>query len=270
MYLSEGPIGQNNPKRRLYAPFLGESPFSLLYPGDLDYKRAAELNEYYAKKLGWGAQFNRLVRFFGFPYESPAAINFAQRIAGWQSAQPGLSVDGVIGPKSWSRLKDQLKVKEEHPSEPAAVGLINTPLPPSGEGYYPYVRTGRQFGIPQTIQAIQLIGRAWNTVHPRGPRLGIGDISLEGGGPMPPHRAHQRGVDVDIRPVRNDGLEGTVTIDMENYSRPLTRELVIMARFNNILPVDFILFNDPGVVGVKPYPDHDNHLHIRFHLRGAG
>ena len=78
------------------------------------------------------------------------------------------------------------------------------------------------------------------------------------------HKSHQLGVDVDIRPLRNDGQEGPVRYQSGEYSRALTQQLVNIVRANSILPVKLILFNDPAVTGVSAYPNHDDHLHVRF------
>jgi hypothetical protein len=136
-------------------------------------------------------------------------------------------------------------------------------LPASGPGFYTYARADRRFGQPATIRAIQAIGAAWQRANPNGPRIGIGDISFQGGGPMPPHRSHQTGIDVDVRPFRADGIEGPVRLDLPGYSRALTQQLVDVIRSSGA-PVQFILFNDPVVRGVRAAPGHDNHLHIRF------
>jgi hypothetical protein len=145
---------------------------------------------------------------------------------------------------------------------------VNTPLPKEGPGFYitRYEhRKSRRFGLPETIQALKAIGAAWQRAHPRGPRIGIGDISFRGGGKMPPHVSHKKGVDVDTRPMRNDGKEASVRYQSPRYSRALTQELVNLIRANGVLRVRFILFNDPAVKGVKPWSGHDNHLHIRFY-----
>jgi hypothetical protein len=141
---------------------------------------------------------------------------------------------------------------------------VNTPLPRSGPGFVSSKPMRQQFGLPETIQALQAIGVAWQQAHPDGPRIGIRDISFQGGGPMPGHRSHQRGIDVDIRPVRNDGQEGATTFRSSTYSQSLTQELVNFIRANGILRVQFIFFNDPSIRGVQPFPNHDDHLHVRF------
>ncbi len=141
---------------------------------------------------------------------------------------------------------------------------VNTPLPRSGPGFISSAPTSSQFGLPETIQALQSIGAAWQRAHPNGPVMNIRDISFQGGGPMPGHKSHRLGVDMDIRPMRNDGKQGPVTFRSPTYSRALTQELVRFIRANGILRVQYIFFNDPAIQDVQPWPNHDDHLHVRF------
>lgn len=181
----------------------------------------------------------------------------------------GLLVDGIVGPQTEKALiiagANPPGTSAGQPiATPTIENRVNTPLPTPGPGYYSYTSTSRQYGLPETIQALQTIGLAWQTNYPQGPRIGIGDISFMNGGTMPPHKSHQKGVDVDIRPVRNDGKEGSTNYQFYNYSRTLTQNLVDFIRDNGILPVRYVFFNDPSVSGVTKELGHDNHLHIRF------
>lgn len=143
--------------------------------------------------------------------------------------------------------------------------MVNVQLPESGTGFYSYSRYRyKQFGLAETIRAIEAICQDWFLNHRTGPLIGIGNISIRGGGPVPPHSSHQRGFDVDIRPLRSDGARVSVTYEDEAYSKSRTQELVNTIRASSVLRVDRILFNDPNVRGVQPWPGHDNHLHVRF------
>jgi len=66
--------------------------------------------------------------------------------------------------------------------------------------------------------------------------------------------------------MRGDGREGPVRYQDAAYSRTLTQELVNRIINNSILPVRLIFFNDPELKSkiVRPFPGHDNHLHVRF------
>lgn len=180
-------------------------------------------------------------------FEALPETGGADRPPGWEAAAP-LATGAATGP---------------HPA-------VGTPLPRATPGLTSYVATARQYGLPETIRALQAVGAAWQRAHPRGPRIGIGDISARGGGPLRPHKSHQRGVDVDIRPVRGDGREGPTRFqDAATYSRALTQELVNLLRANGVLRVQYVFFNDPRVTGVRPQAGHDNHLHVRFFPPGA-
>jgi murein endopeptidase len=146
----------------------------------------------------------------------------------------------------------------------AAAAAAFKQLPQNGRGYYSFSPAGQQHGTDPTLASLQAIGAAW-AVHPdaRGMKMGIGDISLPNGGPMPPHTSgHQRGRNVDIRPARLDGAQKPIRFQSADYDRPRTQALV-----NTILAdpnVSFILFNDPQITGVRPLPNHDNHLHVQL------
>jgi peptidoglycan hydrolase-like protein with peptidoglycan-binding domain len=180
--------------------------------------------------------------------------------------QKGLTVDGIVGANTEAALIAAGGTRP--PTSPTSGGgtssAVNTRLPRSGQGFYGYLSNSRQYGLPETIRALQNIAAAWYISHPQGPRIGIGDISFQGGGYMPPHKSHQKGVDIDIRLMRNDGVEGGTRYQNPEYSRALTQELVNLIRANNVLSVRYIFFNDPQVRGVRKEAGHDNHLHVRF------
>jgi peptidoglycan hydrolase-like protein with peptidoglycan-binding domain len=183
----------------------------------------------------------------------------------------GLDADGIVGPVTESAL-----IQSGATSPPGYGGTpstsppsttpvaVNTPLPASGTGYYSYTSAEKRYGTAATIGALQAIASAWNQAHPSGPRLGIGNISMRGGGQFPPHSTHREGLNADIRPVRSDRGESPVTYQDSSYSRALTQELVNLIFANPVLGVSSILFNDPSVQRVKAYQGHDNHLHVTF------
>ena len=140
---------------------------------------------------------------------------------------------------------------------------LDTALPASGPGFY-CKNPGRQYGRKETLRAVTTIAAEWQRRHPNGPRIGITDISLRGGGPMSPHKSHQRGTDVDIRPVRNDGKDEPVNFTMPVYSRQLTQELVDLIKNNPVVQVSRVFFNDPQVKGVSPLAGHHDHMHVSF------
>lgn len=156
---------------------------------------------------------------------------------------------------------------------------VNTQLPPSPLsaglgprlGYITSKPSQRQFGQPAVIRALQAIAAAWLRAHPNGPYIDIRDISFQGGGPINGHVSHQKGIDIDILLVRKDGKQGAITFHDPSYSQSLTRELVELIHTNSVLPIQFILFNDPALrPRVRQWPKHDDHLHVRFVEPGGG
>lgn len=142
---------------------------------------------------------------------------------------------------------------------------VNAQLPTSGTGYYSYALfREKQFGLPETIKAIEEIGKAWFQNHRTGPVIGIGNISKNGGGFVPPHSSHQTGLDVDFRLLRKDGARIGITFRDPNYSLNRTQDLINTIINNSVLSVKLILCNDNNLKGVQPWPGHDDHLHVRF------
>jgi peptidoglycan hydrolase-like protein with peptidoglycan-binding domain len=186
-----------------------------------------------------------------------------------------LAVDGIVGPRTEAALiaagASRPPGSATSPStSPGPASAVNVELPLSGLGFYSYDRTSavngqpHQFGRRDTIDAIKAIGAAWHKEHPSGPRIGVGHISLKGGGDTPSHAGHETGLEVDLRPVRSDGAEAPVTIHDSKYSHDLTKQLVEIIRANRILPVSLILFNDTKISGVREEDNHHHHLHVRF------
>jgi conjugal transfer mating pair stabilization protein TraG len=124
---------------------------------------------------------------------------------------------------------------------------IDVLLPVSGPGFVTNNRGNDQFqfGQQSTIDAAERVAAAWNQKHTNRP-FSIGQISKKGGGPMPPHKSHQLGVDVDVRPMRKDGENAPVTITDSNYDRELTTELI--ALLWHLAPTQSVFFNDQTVI----------------------
>lgn len=196
--------------------------------------RVRALQELLVKKHGYALQVDGQ-----FGQKTRAAVRSFQR-------HMGLTASGMLDRKTWNAL---LAHYEE--------------MPRSGPGWYRYVTTNREggWGTANVIAVVKSVAGQW-AASGRVPRLGIGDIGLPHGGPIPGHASHQRGVDVDIRIVRNDGREGAVDYREAAYSRKLTQRLVDLLLATG--EVELILFNDPAIRGVTPWPNHDHHMHVRF------
>jgi hypothetical protein len=134
----------------------------------------------------------------------------------------------------------------------------------AGAGYSCYGPEHKRYGRSEVLQAIKHVCGEWNKRYPSGPRIGVGNISLQNGGVMEPHVSHQDGVDLDLSPVASTNEEIGLTWDAPKYSQSRTQELVDLVLNNPILGVRVILFNDPNIKGVDPWAGHDNHLHVSF------
>jgi peptidoglycan hydrolase-like protein with peptidoglycan-binding domain len=159
--------------------------------------------------------------------------------------------DGRIDPggTSWRRLKGIAS------NEPKLIQLPQM----CGLGYYSYSTEDRQFGTEVTIQTILDVGRSFRFNMPA-VEIGIGDMSFALGGHMSPHTTHQDGKQVDIRPLRTDGMRLPCAYQNSVYSREYTTLLAksFLAHRN----VRQILFNDSKIPGVHYFQGHDNHLHV--------
>lgn len=139
-------------------------------------------------------------------------------------------------------------------------------MPASGTGYECYGPVEKRFARSKTVEAIVYIAIMWSKQYPDGPRIGVGNLSYQGGGPMPPHKSHQKGVDVDFAPIASTNEEIPLTWRSPKYSSDRTQQLVDFIRDNPVAKVRTIFFNDPEVTGVEPWSGHDNHLHVSFFL----
>jgi hypothetical protein len=147
---------------------------------------------------------------------------------------------------------------------------VDVLLPVKGPGFVTNNRGNDQFqfGQQSTIDAAIRVAANWNEKHADRP-FSIGQISKKGGGPMPPHKSHQLGVDVDVRPMRKDGENAPVTITDSQFDRELTTELIKL--WWRLAPTQAVFFNDQSVIdaGLSRFVNgHHNHFHVRLRMKG--
>ena len=75
-------------------------------PPAIDVNRAIAANAQYAVQLGWGSQYGQILGLLGLD-ASATPDAFANAVASWQQGK-GLSVDGIIGPDTWSQMQPLL------------------------------------------------------------------------------------------------------------------------------------------------------------------
>jgi uncharacterized protein YraI len=147
----------------------------------------------------------------------------------------------------------------------SSVGFVQ--LPASGPGFYCYSPSTRRWGTPAMVYGFMNAAASWDAQHDW-PRIGVGDLSLQNGGPISGHVSHQVGKDVDLRPVRVDNVEGPTVVGYASYSHARTKDL-ITHHLKLHLNVKVIFFNDPNIYNplsyVQYWDNHYNHLHVRIY-----
>jgi hypothetical protein len=124
---------------------------------------------------------------------------------------------------------------------------------------------GRLYGHERTIRTIIEVLAAYRKAHPNAPLVVVGDISFRDGGVMDQHVSHQNGLDVDFYYPRRDGRlrapTSTAPID-----RRLSQHLLdgFVAAGASMIFVGYATdLRGPRDV-VITYPNHENHMHVRF------
>jgi murein endopeptidase len=154
------------------------------------------------------------------------------------------------------------------------------PQAPEDAGYYVYGNvhsvpgTGHlaQYAHPDLLSFIFQIEREWQAVCDR--KFGIGNISIDGGFSYDGHRTHQRGIEMDCRPVRKDKVTGQaarVSYWDAVYDQEATIRLLSL--FAQHPETRVIYFNDKEVqkaIGggrVTTIPGHNDHFHVEIKRR---
>jgi hypothetical protein len=123
----------------------------------------------------------------------------------------------------------------------------------------------RLYGNERTVRTVVQVLAAYRAADPHAPRVVVGDISFRGGGPMDEHVSHQNGLDVDIYYPRRDGaLRSPVAPSQVDRARAQDLLNRFVAAGAQMIFVGFStgLHGPSGVV--IPYPNHENHMHVRF------
>ena len=128
----------------------------------------------------------------------------------------------------------------------------------------------RLYGNERTIRAILSVIGAYRAAHADAPRVVVGDISLRDGGSMDQHVSHQNGLDVDVYYPRLD-RRLSAPIATGQIDRELAQDL--LDRFVAAGAQTVFVGYSTGLRGasgvVVPYPNHENHMHVRFPAPGG-
>jgi penicillin-insensitive murein endopeptidase len=134
-------------------------------------------------------------------------------------------------------------------------GYFMLPQAPEDRGYYTYGelyhkpdKGAYQYAHPSMMTGILRVAYEWQATERR--RFGVGNISLPNGLKPVDHDSHMNGLQVDIRPLRKDGLERPACWWDAEYDLAATTKLVEL--FRTFAPVTKIFFNDSRVPFVRP------------------
>ncbi|MGW5613046.1 penicillin-insensitive murein endopeptidase [Streptomyces sp. NPDC003877] len=166
----------------------------------------------------------------------------------------GIGADGVVGPATWKNLLWHYENIDFGPGTMCAQS-------PDGNAHAHWATAGAVAQLEAAAAAFAGTGN--------GP-LPVGDAGFEHGGDIPGHASHETGLDIDVWPVRTDSAQctaGRITWQSPTYDRAATRRLVQEIRAKAPGHVELVYFNDPQLISeglTTSYPNHDNHLHIRY------
>jgi hypothetical protein len=105
--------------------FAGRAMLAEVAPVEaIDYDKAIRLNRVYGRQLGWQDHLRGITRLFGLANDAPEERDFAEAVARWQRQQ-GLGVDGILGSRTWERVRSTLPVAPVATS-PSVTGLPGT------------------------------------------------------------------------------------------------------------------------------------------------
>jgi Penicillin-insensitive murein endopeptidase len=127
----------------------------------------------------------------------------------------------------------------------------------------------RLYGHERTIRTILSVLAAYRIAHPDAARVVVGDIAFRDGGQMDGHVSHQNGLDVDVYYPRRD-RHLSAPIATSQIEHELAQDLV--DRFVAVGAQFVFVGYSTGLRGpsgvVVPYPNHENHMHVRFPAPG--
>jgi hypothetical protein len=104
------------------------------------------------------------------------------------------------------------------------------PQAPEGAGYYVYgtpAQGAAQYAHPTMMTLLLMVEREWALIDKR--KFGIGNISVADGAYFD-HRSHRKGLEVDVRPLRKDGLRLPVIFSRPAYDLDATKTLIQLFR----------------------------------------
>lgn len=132
-------------------------------------------------------------------------------------------------------------------------------------------RAWRRWGTDDLVRILLRVARRYAAAEPRALPMLIGDLSRPRGGDFGVrygiigHSTHQNGLDADVYYPRRDRRPVVPRVPGQ-VDRPRAQRLVdlfVAAGAEKILVGPSLGLRGPAGV-VVPYPNHDNHLHVRI------
>jgi hypothetical protein len=175
-------------------------------------------------------------------------------------------------------------------------GRLGTSVMLASADHYVIKRPKLAFGTKRTVSLIQRTLSSYRAHAKGGPKIHVGDISRQGGGPLKGHKSHQRGIDVDVGLVlKGQDADETRFLRGTTKNLDVRRTWLLVNEFLETGEVRYIFLDysvqkmlydyakDHGVSDQKldeyfQYPrgrgrnhgivrhwrGHKNHIHVRF------
>jgi murein endopeptidase len=133
-------------------------------------------------------------------------------------------------------------------------------------------RPWRRWGSDDLVRSTLRVIRSYADENPQAPRVGIGDLSVRGGGDFGAeisggigHASHQNGLDIDVYyPLKSRKERAPLSVSEVDVR--LAQDLVdrfVQAGAIKVFVGPNLPLTGPGDI-VVPAANHDNHLHARF------
>jgi len=185
---------------------------------------------------------------------------------------------GAGGPVGWERRTPDPEIAWRRSiavGQPGAGLLVRgVRFPAEGEHFFTWDpvlhrtpnRSSRRWGTDRLVRFVLRVVEDFAAANLGAPRVGIGDLSRQRGGPFGPvHFTHQNGLDADVYYPRRDRVERPPT-KVSQIDRRLAQDLLdrfVAAGAELVYVGPSTGFTGPrGVVQVVW--NHDNHLHVRI------
>ena len=164
----------------------------------------------------------------------------------------GLAVTGIVNGTTWRRLISHFELPTFNKTSLCDYSVGN------GTANWSTSAATNQLEAAARVVAKQGHGR-----------VAVGDTSLQHGGDIAGHETHERGLDIDLRPMRKgkDQCRFGGSYRAATYDRAATRALVVAIRATAPGHVKLIYFNDPVLIReglTRRLAGHDDHLHVRY------